>query len=199
MEWGVEGGVPRDHPLHAKPPFSTGLRNLTFASQNCNSLNISSNCPNQSKKIAALLSLSASIIFLSDTRLNSEKNIDAGNLFKNSSNDAYTLYHNSVYSKRGVGILVSKKITYTLIDEYKDPVGNILGLVISIDEQKILLVAVYGPNNNDVRFFENLSTLLSKYSNLLTICAGDWNLTYSTDNTSDNIDILNMKAPPQQF
>jgi hypothetical protein len=53
--------------------FSQNIRKLTFAAQNCNSLNVSANCPKQLKKIAALISLSASIIFLSDTRLNSEK------------------------------------------------------------------------------------------------------------------------------
>jgi hypothetical protein len=89
--------------------FSQNIRKLTFATQNCNSLNVSANCPKQLKKIAALLSLSASIIFLSDTRLNSEKNLDVGNLFKNQSNDSYTFYHNSRVSKRGVGILISKK------------------------------------------------------------------------------------------
>jgi hypothetical protein len=82
-----------------------------------------------------------------------------------------------------------------VVDEYRDLYGNILGLVISIDDQQILLVTVYGPNSNDLNFFDSLSALFQKYSNVLMICEVDWNLTYNTDNTNDNIDIINMKAP----
>jgi exonuclease III len=162
-------------------------------------MNVSANCPNQIKKIAAILSVSAGIIFLSDTRLNSDNNLDAGNLFKNLSNDSYTLYHNSRGSKRGVGILVSKKINYTLIDEFRDDTGNILGIVIDINDSKLVLISVYGPNKNEVKFFEDLDNFLTRYRKYFIVCAGDWNLTYSTDSTDLNIDILNMQAPPSAF
>jgi exonuclease III len=31
---------------------------------------------------------------------------------------------------------------------------------------------------------------------MFTVCAGDWNLTYSTEGVGNNIDIFNMIAPP---
>jgi exonuclease III len=133
--------------------FPNEIKNLTFAAQNCNSFNVSANCLKQLKKIAAIISLSASIIFLSDIRLNTEKNLEANSMFKNLSNDSYTFYTNSTKSKRGVGILISKKIQYDVLNEFKDAAGNILCIKIRICNTDLLLVSVYGPNTNDGGFF----------------------------------------------
>jgi hypothetical protein len=81
----------------------TSILDLSFASQNCNSLNISTNCPKQLKKIAAIMTLQASIIFLSDLRLNTAKN-KVENMFAPS----YELHYNSPNNKRGVGMLIKK-------------------------------------------------------------------------------------------
>jgi exonuclease III len=50
-----------------------------------------------------------------------------------------------------------------------------------------------------VVFFYVLHDTLYRNKNLLIICAGDWNLTYSTDPTESNIDILNMLSPPSPY
>jgi exonuclease III len=167
------------------------LSHLTFSAQNCNSLNISTNCPKQAKKVAAILALQTTFIFLSDTRLNSNT---AGTIdfFK----PHYKLYHNSCSSKRGVCILISSKLDYTVVNTFTDNNDNILGLKLLIDGVSLLLVSIYGPNTNDTNFFQDLRNVLSNNSNIPTICAGDWNLTYSTCNSADNIDVINMNNPP---
>jgi hypothetical protein len=57
----------------------------------------------------------------------------------------------------------------------------------------------YTVRTNDKKFFENLSGILNKYKHSPVVCAGDWNLTYSTVNTEQNIDITNMPSPPSVF
>jgi hypothetical protein len=46
-----------------------GFPHITVAAQNCNSLNISTECDKQLSKIIAITSLCTSIIFLSDIRM----------------------------------------------------------------------------------------------------------------------------------
>jgi exonuclease III len=82
-----------------------------------------------------------------------EKNLEANSMFKNLSKDLYTFYTNSTKSKRGVDILISKKIQYDVLTDYKDAAGNILCLKIRICNMDLLLVSVYGPNTNDGVFF----------------------------------------------
>jgi len=56
-------------------PLATILANISVSIQNCNSLNISTNCPKQLKKLSAITSLGSKIIFLSDIRLNNSPNV----------------------------------------------------------------------------------------------------------------------------
>jgi exonuclease III len=109
---------------------------------------------------------------------------------------AYEFLHNSSKSKRGVGILISAKLGFVVQKTYRDPDNNVLGLVVESNGVKILLISVYGPNNNNMEFFEFLTGILDENRSTPVICGGDWNLTYSTDPTVNNIDIINMASPP---
>jgi exonuclease III len=72
----------------------------------------------------------------------------------------YDFFHNSTQSRRGVGILISKKLNYTVSHTWKDNNNNILALKLSINNVEVLLVSVYGPNINDMPFF----LILGKFS-----------------------------------
>lgn len=174
--------------------LTSQLSHLTFSSQNCNSLNISTNCSLQFKKVAAILSLQTTIIFLSDIRLNTD-NVGTNNFFS----PGYEFFHNSSSSKRGVGILISSKLQYSVLKTYKDNANNILALRVKIIDTEILLVSVYGPNKNDNNFFTFLRHVLQENVGISVICAGDWNLTYCPNDADDNIDIINMLSPPSVF
>ena len=106
------------------------------------------------------------------------------------------LHHNSTSNSRGVGILLSSKLDYEILNFFRDGSENILGLNVSFSGHKILLVSIYGPNLGGNNFFQDLNTLLNLYPDSYKIIAGDWNLTYSTADTVDNIDIFRMAAPP---
>jgi hypothetical protein len=60
----------------------------------------------------------------------------------------------------------------------------------------MLLISIYGPNSNDYDFFSSLRGILLQNKEIPTVCAGDWNTTYCTDPGENNIDIINMLAPP---
>jgi exonuclease III len=172
---------------------------LDFAIQNCNSLNVSLNSEKQLKKIAAILTIGAGIVFLSDIRLNADPNSNKSTMFKNCNNRAYDFWHNSTKSKRGVGILISSDINTVLIRKYCDENNNILGLLVEIDNTRLLLVAVYGPNVNDNDFFTFLRKMFAENVGVPIVCGGDWNLTYSSDPSVNNIDIINMVSPPSSL
>jgi exonuclease III len=173
---------------------ASGLKNLahlSFSSQNCNSLNISTSCPKQSKKITAILSLQATIIFLSDIRLNTEA-IGFNNLFS----PRYDMIHHSKKSKRGVGILISRTLQYTVLKEYRDTNNNVLAVKLNTCDTNIILISVYGPNNNDFEFFSFIRKVLSENTDSPAICGGDWNATYCTEAGELNLDTFNMQNPP---
>jgi hypothetical protein len=106
------------------------------------------------------------------------------------------MFHNSTSNSRGVGILISNNLQYTVNAEYRDIANNVLALSITVCDTDVLLISVYGPNNNRKEFYLFLHSVLAKFNNVPTICAGDWNATYSTDPGDSNIDVINMSCPP---
>jgi exonuclease III len=171
------------------------------ACQNVNSLNISTNCPKQLKKVNAILSLNTDIIFLSDTRLNTSVRGECRDLldvFLYNQNTQYNCYFNSKGNCRGVGILVSTRLNISICNTFKDEDDNILGLLCNLDGSMILLVAIYGPNKNcnSHSFFNSLSKCLVDLPHVGCVLGGDWNATYSSEDCANNIDIHNMVAPP---
>jgi exonuclease III len=171
---------------------------ISFAAQNCNSLNISMCCEKQFKKIAAIACLNTCIIFLSDLRLGNNKAIDdLTSAFLYNDNCSYDFHYNSSRNRRGVGILIKHNLNYSVHQVLKDDAENLITLIISVNDIRIKLISIYGPNtNNDMNFFRYLRNFLNTDSALPTIFGGYWNLTVSTDDSLYNIDILNMAAPP---
>jgi exonuclease III len=178
--------------------YFTKIPQLTFSAQNCNSLNISTECDKQLSKLIAITALRTDIIFLSDIRLNLgiaqiEK---IRKIFACNSNKNYDFFYNSTTSRRGVGILISKSLDFCIEGTYTDKTENILGLLTVVNGIKIKFCSVYGPNHNDKTFYSNLDSFLSTDPLSATIIGGDWNTTYSTFDTASNPDIINMSNPP---
>jgi hypothetical protein len=74
-----------------------------------------------------------------------------------------------------------------------------LGLVIDIQGFKLRLCSIYGPNENDISFFNDLTRFLTIHNDLPIIIGGDWNATYSTAAANSNIDVINMVNSPSQI
>ena len=117
-------------------------------------------------------------------------------MFLCSNTNQYMLHYNSTSNSRGVGILISSKLDCEILNTFRDVSENILGLNVSFSGHQILLASIYGPNLASNTFFQDLNILLNLYPDSHKILAGDWNMTYSTADTNDNIDIYRMAAPP---
>jgi exonuclease III len=187
----VSTTMPSNYTLLDFPQF-------TISCQNCNSLNISTECDKQLTKIISITSLLTNIIFLSDIRMGgtSDHCEKITKMFQTNTCKQYQFYYNSSKSSRGVGILIDCTMQHTVHSVYKDTNENILALTVTLNGTKMNLVSVYGPNLNDKTFFDNLLQYLAHSKDVPLIIGGDWNATYSTCPTKINNDILNMSCPP---
>ena len=178
------------------PPLNLPM--ISVASQNCNSLNISTECRKQLTKMLAITALLTDFIFLSDIRLNtSEIHIERiRKHFLYEGKRSYKLYTNSDLNRRGVGILMAADLPGELTDFERDNEQNLLAATYDSGDGKIRLVSIYGPNTNDRSFYDSLNRYLNKNPILPVIIGGDWNCTYSCERTDLNIDIFRMANPP---
>ena len=95
---------------------------------------------------------------------------------------------------RGVITLIHKSIPFHIVDVVSDPFGRYLILHGSILGEKLNLVNVYGPNNDDPQFFNNLfltiANLQGKY-----IISGDFNCTLEpSKDRSSGFDNTHVKS-----
>jgi hypothetical protein len=101
-----------------------------------------------------------------------------------------------------VGILVNKKLNFNNNGVIRDCDGNYIIVKAEINNLKLILCAIYGPNDNDPDFFTNLESdlnrmLTNEYRKI--VVGGDWNATWDTRETNNNIDIINMAAIPSRY
>jgi hypothetical protein len=182
-------------------PDTCKFQGLTLSCINCNSLNMSSAGKyNQFHKIYGITKLRSDIILLADTRL-CNKNLvsaedDIKRLLTNSPYGQYNAWFNSTKNKRGVGILILKKLSVSVLRVKADRAENYLLLELEMSGERIIIGSIYGPNTLDVNFFENLDNDIRDFNNPNIIIGGDFNCTYSTDEIRTNIDCLNMNNPP---
>ena len=177
--------------------------NISFGIQNCNSLNVTGLSKNCETKIAAITNCGTDIIFLSDTRLTNCSGVKnderISNYFRDSPRKSYFSIFNSSKNGRGVGILISNSLKFTILDKILDPEENFLLLKITINDITAIIGAIYGPNQTDRPFFSNIQRSIS---NLMEdheypiILGGDWNTTWENLPVGINIDIMNMANVP---
>jgi len=119
---------------------------------------------NQAKKTnSKLITITrngADIIFLCDTRLNSDKQIAGINdIAKKLRFMGYSLFHNSRKSMRGTAILISNKLSFVILDTFSDEKCNMLIQKISIGNATLTVGSIYGPNEDDENFFATKLTM----------------------------------------
>ena len=98
------------------------------------------------------------------------------------------VYNHGKRDARGVMILFnpSKNIDYETI--YKDKEGRMLMVKITREEQSVLLVNIYGPNEDDPTFFESIFKQINNTDIMEYIIAGDFNVVMEPSmDRSDNV------------
>ncbi len=108
----------------------------------------------------------------------------------------YSFYHNSKKSSGGTAVLISNRISYDIMDTFQDENCNMLLLKIVVGNTSFTLGSIYGPNDDDKNFFNQLETGIDRFNSDFTILGGDWNATYDTRNNMANIDKHNTVGIP---
>ena len=75
----------------------------------------------------------------------------------------------------GVCILLEKSLQFKLIYHKEIIPGKIQALKLNLDDHDIVLINIYGPNNDDVSFFETLYDFLGENDDEEYVIGGDFN------------------------
>jgi hypothetical protein len=125
-------------------------------------------------KVEGVTGSKSDIILMSDCRVgNNKKEIES--MFRLSVNGNYTLYLNSTQERRGTGIAVKRDSNIIVEGEYRVGRGeNSLVLKIKKGTFEFLVGIIYGPNENDVDFYKEISQFLER-EKLPFVLGGDFN------------------------
>lgn len=77
--------------------------------------------------------------------------------------------------KRGVAILVHKRLNFVLLKQHKDEEGRLICVEAKINGSRVNLCNIYAPNVEDPNFFHRLNKLIGGLSEGQTILGGDFN------------------------
>jgi exonuclease III len=147
---------------------------VSFSSQNCNSLNVSTSVRNQAAKIVSILAWVTEIIFLCDIRLNG-RHAAISDALRNT----YKIYYHSSMNKRGVAVLIKNDLDLQVLEEFRDTEENAIILRVRLRGIELLIGSVYGPNTNQFLLYDFLQVTLNRWRGLPTVLGGDWNAKFS--------------------
>ena len=96
-------------------------------------------------------------------------------------------------NSRGVAIFISNNLDYKIHDKKSDDYGNWVALDISINEVRMTLVSLYGPNEDKPGFYHEIQGMIDEINNAHCILCGDWNLIQDPKLDSTNYIHINNK------
>ena len=174
--------------------------NVSFSSQNVNSLNLTGLKANFDLKVSAIKNLNTDVIFLSDTRLVNSNGVKGDFTLSNALRDfrgkKYTPFFNSSKNSRGTAILLASEIGFTVNEIFRDQDENVLILDVSLKNSHFLLGSIYGPNNTCRGFYNFLREIFIRKPNHEIVLGGDWNTVLDRTIIDFNIDVFGMAALP---
>lgn len=108
----------------------------------------------------------------------------------------YDIYFSSYTTmSRGVMVLLNNNFEQKVKRIKTDKNGNYIILDMVIEDKEITLVNLYGPNEDNPQFYENLIKKIAEFENDNVIICGDWNLVINPEIHSHNyFHINNPKA-----
>ena len=78
----------------------------------------------------------------------------------------YEVYFNSFSSKsRGVAIFLNNNFEVKVHKKMSDETGNLLALDLTIENKRMSLITIYGPNDDTPIFYEGLSDIIRELQN----------------------------------
>ncbi len=90
-------------------------------------------------------------------------------------------------NSRGVAILFRNTFPYTIHQSISDPEGRFIILSVTIRGEKLILVNLYGPNEDKPEFFKCVQSKIDSLSGVSVIIGGDFNVVQDY-----NLDTMNL-------
>ena len=98
-------------------------------------------------------------------------------------------------NSRGVMVLFNNNFEYEVGRVFRDTDGNYIILEVTIQGKKIILVNIYGPNDDKPQFYKEIKQKILTLENEQVILCGDWNLVLDQDMDTENyVHINNPRA-----
>lgn len=99
----------------------------------------------------------------------------------------YTCIFNSFRSNaRGVSIMFNNNFEFKINKTQKDTEGNLIALDITIEDHKVTLINIYGPNSDKPSFYEEVREIFLDFDNEYFILCGDFNLVLNPSLDTEN-------------
>jgi len=99
----------------------------------------------------------------------------------------YTCIFNSYTSNsRGVAIMLNNNFDLKINRTKSDNLGNYLAVDMTIDNTKKKYIYIYGPNEDNPTFFENILKIIDEFENEQYIICGDFNLVLNQNLDTSN-------------
>uniref|UniRef100_A0A8C6WZP1 exodeoxyribonuclease III n=1 Tax=Neogobius melanostomus TaxID=47308 RepID=A0A8C6WZP1_9GOBI len=150
------------------------MNEIKIVSQNINGLN---NCIKR-KRVLQTLKREGDIILLQETHLNK---IEHEKLGKLASAQVFASSYGT--ARRGVAIIIPKRIPFELEKCVKDKEGRYVLVVGKVDGKAMSLLNIYNPPGQDSEFMRRMVSLLITEAKGLAIMGGDLNMAMSTKDT----------------
>jgi len=114
----------------------------------------------------------ADIFFVQETH----STIESENKWKENWGNNNMFFSHGTSNARGVGIFFKNFCDMKINKEYHDDDGRIIILDISLNDEQLTLINIYGPNIDNPIFFENICGKLQDFNCESIIWGGDFNL-----------------------
>ena len=106
----------------------------------------------------------------------------------------YEAYFSSyTTNSRGVMFLINTNFEQKVKRIKTDENGNFMILVMVIEDKEVTLVNIYGPNNDNPQFYEQMKQQIEEFKNDHVIKCGDWNMIMDVE--IDSFNYVNINNP----
>ena len=103
------------------------------------------------------------------------------------------VFNSYTSNSKGVCILFNNNLEYKIVNTRKDGEGNFILLDLIIEDKKLTLVTIYGPNDDQPDFFRKVADSIEEIGNDTCVICGDFNVVQDQD--LDTFNYLHVNNP----
>ena len=155
--------------LMSKTNESESASRLSIICANVNGLN---DTKKRGEVLLHIEKYNPDILCLCDTRLDDQQYV---NLMNESNKHCY--YSKTDRTARGVCILIKKSLPLSVSKIISSDTGNLVKIECKFDSNTFNLLCIYGPNEDNPNFFNDLFNLIANSNMANSIIVGDFNVT----------------------